>query len=118
MIRTTSGQDLVTTEYQEQEEGISHLFIHFYIRCSATCNLNPGYDCQGGDPVHADDCFDKCGDGLRVPITGWACDDGNLIGNDGCSSICTINNGYTCAGGSLTSMDICTEICADGLAMG
>lgn len=34
-------------------------------------------------------CIDICGDGLTPPISG-ACDDGNTMGGDGCSSTCYI----------------------------
>jgi len=27
----------------------------------------------------------------------YACDDGNLINGDGCSSACAVENGYHCA---------------------
>jgi cysteine-rich repeat protein len=42
------------------------------------------------------------------------CDDGNLIEDDGCSTLCTINLGWKCGGGTLSSPDKCTEICGDG----
>lgn len=36
----------------------------------------------------------KCGDGVKDALE--PCDDGNLIGGDGCSGNCTIETGYTC----------------------
>ena len=42
----------------------------------------------------------SCGDGVRV--TGEECDDGNILNNDGCSSLCTIESGYVCRGGNTT----------------
>lgn len=38
--------------------------------------------------------FAVCGDGARD--VGEACDDGNLIDDDGCSSSCTIEDGFRC----------------------
>lgn len=37
-----------------------------------------------------------------------ACDDGNNINGDGCSSDCKIEIGYQCVGGSPNSKDTCT----------
>ncbi len=37
-----------------------------------------------------------CGDGL--PDTGEACDDGNLIGGDGCNALCRVEACHSCAG--------------------
>jgi cysteine-rich repeat protein len=66
--------------------------------------------------LHKDTCREKCGDGLNKGT--YACDDGNNVGGDGCSSVCTIEDGVTCAGGSATSKDVCTEVCGDGRNMG
>ena len=52
--------------------------------------------------------LDSCGNGLRYS-TSEQCDDGNLISNDGCSQLCTIEKDWTCSGGSSTSADICTK---------
>lgn len=43
-----------------------------------------------------------------------ACDDGNTISGDGCSSTCVIEPGYVCLGGGLTTRDVCFEDCGDG----
>jgi hypothetical protein len=37
-----------------------------------------------------------------------ACDDGNNVNGDGCSSDCKIEVGYNCIGGSPNSKDACT----------
>lgn len=46
-----------------------------------------------------------------------ACDDGNLINGDGCSSTCTIETGYTCTA-PLLAKSVCTEVCGDGIYLG
>jgi cysteine-rich repeat protein len=59
-------------------------------------------------------CWDKCGTGRRfspqlLPGLGGynACDDGNLINGDGCSSDCRIESNYRCEGGNSTQADKC-----------
>jgi cysteine-rich repeat protein len=37
-----------------------------------------------------------------------ACDDGNFVGGDGCTVLCTVEAGYTCPEGGL-----CTPVCGD-----
>ena len=46
-----------------------------------------------------------------------ACDDGNLVSNDGCSSACAVEAGWTCSGGTSSQKDTCTEICGDSKKM-
>lgn len=53
-----------------------------------------------------------CGDGLNS-VTLEACDDGNAAGGDGCSDVCTVEEGYRCAG----SPSVCGR-CGDGTAQG
>lgn len=53
-----------------------------------------------------------CGDGLNS-VTLEACDDGNATGGDGCSEVCTVEEGYRCAG----SPSVCGR-CGDGTAQG
>ncbi len=56
----------------------------------------------GGDPMRSEifpdvdcpECGGICGDGILRQ--GEQCDDGNLIGGDGCSAICHLNPGWTC----------------------
>ncbi len=50
-----------------------------------------------------------CGDGLLAP--GEACDDGNAVAGDGCSTICEVEPGYTCTG----EPSVCLANCGDGL---
>ena len=55
-----------------------------------------------------------CGNGVRQTTGAYteACDDGNLVSGDGCSSDCkTIEVGYYC---SLAVPNVCTTTCGDG----
>lgn len=38
----------------------------------------------------------SCGDGVKASTEG--CDDGNTVNGDGCSSVCTVEQGYQCVG--------------------
>lgn len=65
--------------------------------CSPTCRAEPSCSSETGT------CTSKCGDGIVMPaqpdgpvMPGGACDDGNEIGNDGCSSDCKVEDGYQC----------------------
>ena len=53
----------------------------------------------------------NCGNGVVDP--GEKCDDGNKLGNDGCTAICQVEDGWVCppAGGACTR----TQICGDGI---
>lgn len=85
--------------------------------CSQMCQIEPGYDCLGGNSTHPDTCSDLCGDGLLIgnrPNSNY-CDDGNNDPFDGCDATCQVETGFTCSEGTETSQDICTEICGDGL---
>ena len=74
--------------------------------CSATCTVEPGYACTGGNAIRPDTCATVCGDGFRAGAE--SCDDGNLVSYDGCSGDCTtIEAGFTCSGGTPTSIDAC-----------
>ncbi|CAI2363969.1 unnamed protein product [Moneuplotes crassus] len=73
--------------------------------CSTDCTVESGHVCAGGDSENKDtcrlwstgfytndsvrptECITKCGDGQRVGSE--ACDDGNTIDDDGCSSDCS-----------------------------
>lgn len=52
-------------------------------------------------------CLEECGDGRNLKDT-HACDDGNRVSKDGCSSLCEIEDGFTCP-----RTGACTEICGD-----
>ena len=51
-----------------------------------------------------------CGDGIRG--LGETCDDGNAIGGDGCSAMCSVETGFSCDYAS--GKDICTTPKANG----
>jgi cysteine-rich repeat protein len=53
-----------------------------------------------------------CGDGI-VAVSEY-CDDGNLIDDDGCSSICGVETGYECYG----NPSVCDGYCGDGIMIG
>ncbi len=56
-----------------------------------------------------------CGDGIRG--LGETCDDGNTIGGDGCSAMCSVETGFSCD--YTSGKDICTtpkpSNCGDGI---
>ncbi len=65
--------------------------------CSPTCSVEPSCSATTGT------CTSKCGDGIVMPtqpdgpvMPGGACDDGNTVSGDGCSSDCTVEPGYQC----------------------
>jgi len=51
----------------------------------------------------------NCSDGFLNPSE--ECDDSNSADNDGCSSLCVIEDGWTCS-------PSCSETCGDGLMVG
>jgi cysteine-rich repeat protein len=53
-----------------------------------------------------------CGNGILE--AGEACDDGNTLNGDGCTSTCTIQPGYYCTG----APSVCTTVCGDGIVAG
>lgn len=53
-----------------------------------TCPCNSGYE-----DIEVTRCHEICGDGLRYED---ACDDGNTVNGDGCSSTCIIEDYFTC----------------------
>jgi cysteine-rich repeat protein len=61
-------------------------------------------ECALGYRTSAKTCELICGDGRVITE---ACDDGNNITGDGCSSNCTIEADYTCSGGSLFHASVC-----------
>jgi MYXO-CTERM domain-containing protein len=55
----------------------------------------------------------SCGDGTKLMAE--ACDDGNIVAGDGCSSACTVESGYSC---TTASPSVCTTVCGDGIVVG
>ncbi|MEO7326986.1 MAG: DUF4215 domain-containing protein [Minicystis sp.] len=76
--------------------------------CSATCDFEDGWTCQG-EPTK---CAAVCGDGKVLGTE--ACDDKNTKNGDGCTSTCTIAPGWTCDG----MPSVCTTPCGDGIIAG
>jgi cysteine-rich repeat protein/probable HAF family extracellular repeat protein len=77
--------------------------------CSATCALEPGWDCDAEQPTA---CVEHCGDGERVGNEAEAggCDDGNTTAGDGCGAKCGVEASYVCTGAPST----CAKTCGDG----
>lgn len=80
------------------------------VGCNPTCSGSlPGFQCTTGSPTLASLCNTVCEDGIRI-TPDEACDDGNSVANDGCTS-CAVDVGYTC---SSDNPSLCTPICGDG----
>lgn len=73
---------------------------------SSSCQESSIYSvCDGDVPVSS--CV-VCGDGLNE---GEACDDGNNVDSDGCTSTCTVESGWICDSASPT---FCKLDCGEG----
>ena len=83
--------------------------------CGPTCEIEPGYACDGTPSV----CATVCGDGV---IAGdEACDDANTVDGDGCSSTCELDGavcgdgvvdpGEECDDGNTDDDDGCSDAC-------
>jgi len=100
--------------------------------CSSTCQLEGCGNsvvtfpelCDDGNNNRHDSCPDgpggtcqpaACGDGSVYNLGAGTeqCDDGNLVGNDGCNG-CVVEPGWTCVG----QPSFCTTVCGDGLIRG
>jgi cysteine-rich repeat protein len=86
--------------------------------CSSTCQVEPGYVCNGDSCTAA-----SCGDGFVA--TGEECDDGARMAGDGCSFLCRVEPGYDCSGSAGCRRTLCgdgivegDEQCDDGVATG
>lgn len=82
--------------------------------CSASCEVEPGYNCTGVPSLCA---RPPCGNGVvEFPES---CDDGNQVGGDGCSEFCVLERcgdgnldpGELCDDGNLDPTDGCTNRC-------
>lgn len=109
--------------------------------CSATCDVEVGFECAGdGNPCYtvcgdgilsaAEQCDEGlgnagatcnadctltafCGDGLVAP--GEECDDGNAVDGDGCAASCQVEVGFVC-GAPGEPCDV--TVCGDGIIAG
>lgn len=77
---------------------------NYCLNCSS---LSSCKQCERGFDLINGNCVEICGDGRKFT---QACDDGNKVDGDGCSSVCTVESGYICQGGSSISTDICQKI--------
>jgi len=59
-------------------------------------------------------CNPICGDGIKRGSE--ACDDQNLIDNDGCSSVCVLEDGFIC--NVVIEPTSCVPNCGDGKVVG
>jgi fibro-slime domain-containing protein len=82
--------------------------------CSATCTVEPGWDCPVGV---AGQCTQvgSCGDNL-VNVAGEQCDDGDNQGGDGCTANCQQEALFNCppTGGSCTTAVVCGDAVVNG----
>ena len=67
-----------------------NLTAKLIVNASGSCTCRSNYQLIDGS------CFDVCGDGYLQNTSSLACDDGNTVDGDGCSSTCQIEEGYKC----------------------
>ncbi|MGN1072573.1 MAG: DUF4215 domain-containing protein [Bradymonadia bacterium] len=76
--------------------------------CTSSCRLEPGYkSCTSSSCTK----LTTCGNG-KID-TGEECDDGNVIGGDGCSKDCRVESVFVCKG----EPSVCKPVCGDGVWM-
>lgn len=76
--------------------------------CTATCQIEPGWICEGEPSA----CTPECGDGLIIATE--MCDDENAEAADGCSAACQVEPGWSCTG----EPSFCVPECGDGVIVG
>ena len=87
--------------------------------CSSTCIVEDGYSCSrtGSTSSTPDTCTSLCGNGALEAVNAYveACDDGNLVNNDGCTN-CVIDDSHTCSrnDNSASHPDTCFHRCGNG----
>jgi fibro-slime domain-containing protein len=75
--------------------------------CSATCKIEPGFDCTGSPST----CKPTvCGNGKKE--AGETCDDGNTLPYDGCASNC---QSEPKCGTATSAVGACKSTCGDGI---
>jgi len=90
--------------------------LHFFWKglCYSCRNDQPNFE-QSRFEEKGGRCWEKCGISGKLSVTdipeglgGYkACDDGNLINGDGCSSSCTVEKNFNCVGGTEITKDNC-----------
>lgn len=56
-------------------------------------------------------CVDKCGDGITPEGNSTTyCDDGNLVGGDGCSATCAVEANFGCFVPPSLSTSYCSHV--------
>lgn len=90
--------------------------LHFFWKnlCYSCRNDQPNFD-QSRFEEKGGRCWEKCGISGKLSVIdipeglgGYkACDDGNLINGDGCSSSCTVEKNFNCIGGAENAKDTC-----------
>ena len=96
--------------------------------CTSLCDVETGWRCFGKpDDISQCETLPTCGASISqrekgvVPRREWekneACDDGNGLSGDGCSSECTIEANYVCSNYSALEPDSCcatVSLCGNG----
>ncbi|NBC44799.1 DUF4215 domain-containing protein [Corallococcus exiguus] len=78
--------------------------------CSASCQVEPGWNCgAGGLRCHAA----SCGDGIIAAPE--ECEDGNRDNGDGCNATCRLEQGYAC---HVVGKQCTKTTCGDGKVEG
>jgi cysteine-rich repeat protein len=87
-------------EYCGNIVGCTQLYFNISIFVCTSCNINNRFILINGTcfckPYYAlsqSTCLEICGDGYLFML---ACDDGNLLDGDGCSSTCQVEANYVC----------------------
>ncbi len=79
-----------------------------YPGCSATCQIQPGYQC----PFAGAPCVPVCGDGILI-TPAEQCDPGITAEASACNADCTVKPGYACNATSCHK-----TVCGDGVVEG
>ena len=82
---------------------------------TSSCVIETGWSWGGGSSTSKDIWIDIWGDSKKYSSASNFCDDGNILNNDGCNSVCVVEIGWTCSGGTTTNKDTWTEIWGDGI---
>ena len=92
-VRSVCGNGVPEAGESCDKGPLNGLFYGDGTGCSKTCTVEPS--CRDASGVTMA-CKTPCGDGNVDP--GEACDDGNQVSADGCSSTCVVEGGFSCMG--------------------